>query len=70
MIIKSYKKYVKMFMWIKNGIGIGFLFKENNMDVCVLFDSFVLKFLIFIIFGFINYLKIILNIVKYCKNFF
>lgn len=59
---------LRMFMWIKNGIG--FLFKENNMDVCVLFDSFVLKFLIFIIFGFINYLKIILNIVKYCKNFF
>lgn len=59
---------LRMFMWINNGIG--FLFKENNMDVCVLFDSFVLKFLIFIIFGFINYLKIILNIVKYCKNFF
>lgn len=59
---------LRMFMLIKNGIG--FLFKENNMDVCVLFDSFVLKFLIFIIFGFINYLKIILNIVKYCKNFF
>lgn len=59
---------LRMFMSIKNGIGL--LLKENNMDACASLDSPVLKFSIFTIFGFINHLKILLNIVKYCKNLF
>lgn len=40
------------------------------MDACASLDSPVLKFSIFTIFGFINHLKILLNIVNIVKTSF